>query len=171
MKLLLALAVLMLTASSIHAQTIEELEAAEEATTAIWEELPLTQRSVTFVKAASTGYGLYEKRDDNVFRAGEAVITYLEPVGYGWKPLDNGKYSFGFVVDVALKTADGEVAFEQPAFLTNEQVSNEKNQEFSIDLTMTLNDAPVGTYTLAYTVHDITSEETSTFEQEFEIVE
>lgn len=154
-------------ATMASAQTIEALQTAETASKAAWEQLPLTEKKVTFVKASSTGYGMYDARDNNIFKPGEPIISYVEPVGFGWKPVDGGKYEIGFVIDLALKTSDGTLVSDQKGFMSVKQESHEQNQEYSIDMTLTLESAPPGNYTVTYTLHDTSSEEVSSFDQDF----
>ena len=163
----LAVAMMLALASAASAQTIEALQTAEAASKAAWEQLPLTERKVTFVKASSTGYGMYDARDNNIFQPGEPIISYVEPVGFGWKPIDGGKFEIGFVIDLALKTEDGTLVSDQKAFMQVKQESHEQNQEYSIDMTLTLDSAPAGKYTVTYTIHDTSSDEVSSFDQEF----
>lgn len=153
--------------SASPAQTLEALQGAEAAAKTAWEQLPLTERKVTFVKASSTGYGMYDARDNNIFKPGEPIISYVEPVGFGWKPIDGAKYEIGFVIDLALKTEDGTLVSDQKGFMQVKQESHAQNQEYSIDMTLTLDNAPPGKYTVTYTIHDTASEEVSSFDQEF----
>ena len=169
MKHAWALAAALTLTPAASAQTVEALETAEAATQAAWEQLPLTERTVTFVKASSTGYGMYDARDNNIFQPGEPIISYVEPIGFGWKPIDGGKFEIGFVIDLALKTEDGTLVSDQKAFMSVKQESHEQNQEYSIDMTLTLDSAPAGKYTVTYTIHDTSSEEESSFHQAFEI--
>ena len=171
MRLALALATMLALATATQAQTIEALETAEAASQAAWEQLPLTERKVTFVKASSTGYGMYDARDNNIFKPGEPIISYVEPIGFGWKPVDGGKYEIGFVIDLALKTSDGTLVSDQKGFMSVKQESHEQNQEYSIDMTLTLESAPPGNYTVTYTLHDTSSDEVSSFDQDFVVAE
>ena len=151
------------------AQTVEALETAEAATQAAWEQLPLTERTVTFVKASSTGYGMYDARETSVFKPGEPIISYVEPIGFGWKPIEGDKVEIGFTIDLLLKAEDGTVISDQKGFMQVKQESHERNQEYSIDMTLTLDSAPAGKYSVTYTIHDTSSEEESSFDQAFEI--
>jgi hypothetical protein len=78
-------------------------------------------------------------------------------------------YELNFVSDLKIKAANGEVMLDQKAFSTNVLQSHNANMEFSMDFTLTLTGAPAGKYTLTYTIHDMSSGQTSTFDQEFTI--
>lgn len=49
-----------------------------------WDAAPLSVRKAVFVDDAALGYGLYVERESNAFDAGEPLVVYLEPVGYGY---------------------------------------------------------------------------------------
>ena len=83
---------------SVHAQSVQELakRAASDAKRGkdleayntirnaalrIWEQSPLLFREALFVKSAPTGYGIYDPRPNNVFKPGEKLFIYVEPVG------------------------------------------------------------------------------------------
>ena len=69
-----------------------------------------------FVAGHPDGFGQYVERPNNAFKKGEKLVTYAEPVGYGWKDIGNGLYEFGFKVDFLLKTPDGKVLAGQEDF-------------------------------------------------------
>jgi len=45
-------------------------------------------------------YGAWVERPTNVFKVGEKLITYAEPIGYTWKPRGD-TYDFGLTTDFA----------------------------------------------------------------------
>ncbi|HEV7252324.1 MAG TPA: hypothetical protein VGN97_04395 [Mesorhizobium sp.] len=171
MKQLLGATLAVLLAHSASATTLAEIDAAAASLQDLSEQLPLTQRVSVFVREPSRGYGMYEERENAVFRAGEPIVTYVEPVGYGWNEAPDGRHELAFDVDLKLFTGEGELATEQEGFLQYRAASRKKNLEFSLDLTLTLNEAPAGSYTVEYTVHDRSSGESSSFRQDFEIAD
>ena len=70
-----------------YAGPTEDLTKAEQKTYDAWQALPLTERTITFITEPSTGYGMYKEKGSKVFKAGEKIITYVEPIGYGWKDI------------------------------------------------------------------------------------
>ncbi len=40
-------------------------------------------RALEPVARGSQGFGLYEGRANDVFKPGETILTYVEPVGFG----------------------------------------------------------------------------------------
>jgi hypothetical protein len=169
----IALAVLTVLSLSLsqaaHSAPIDALTKAEERTYEAWGKLGLTERLVTFVTAPSTGYGIYQEKQSSIFKQGEKVITYVEPIGYGWKELPHDMYELNFVSDLKIKAANGDVILDKKAFSTNVLQSHNANMEFSMDFTLTLTGAPAGKYTLTYTIHDMSGDQTSTFDQDFTI--
>ena len=85
------------------------------------------------------------------------------------KSMSAGMFEMNFVTDLAMKAENGDVVVDQKAFATNVPQSHEANMEFSMDFTLTLTDVPVGKYTIEYTIHDMSSKQDSTFDQEIQI--
>lgn len=150
--------------------TLADIDALDRAVTDAWERMPLTQRRAMFVSEKSSLYGGYAERPSSVFAQGEKLLTYVEPVGYGWKPVENGAYRFGITLDFAVKGADGTLLARQEAFQTFAFTSGFKNREVFINVTMSLDGIQPGRYVLVYTLRDNASAETSSFEQPFTIV-
>ena len=96
-------------------------------------------------------------------------IVYAEPVGFGWKTVEDDQFEFGFNVDLAVKTAAGESVGGQDNFGKLAMKSRHRNREFMIHLTLHLNDAPHGDYLLDYRLHDLGTDKTPTLELPFTI--
>ena len=80
------------------------------------------------------------------------------PVGYAYKDNGNGTYSFGFNVDLIVKSPSGEIVGGQENFQRLELTSRAKNREFMLTLTLDLTNAPPGDYVLEYKTHDLNSD-------------
>jgi len=156
-------------ATPLAARTLDELDTRQQAVIAAWEKGPLTQRRAVFVTAKPDLYGAYDERKSNVFKADEALLTYVEPVGYTWKPVGNGEFQFGVIVDFVVKSKDGKVLGGQEKLLTFTQKSRNKVQELMLNISLKLSGAPAGDYVVAYTIRDLNSPKASTFEQPFTI--
>jgi hypothetical protein len=115
------------------------------------------------------GFGLYQERASNVFKPGEALVTYAEPVGYGAKDAGNGLLEFGFAVDFLIKSPDGQVLTGQQDFARLTQQSHVRNLEFMLLLTLNVTGAPSGDYVVEYKLRDISGEKTTSFELPFKI--
>jgi hypothetical protein len=169
MRLALVLATILLSSPAAFSAPIDVLNKAEEKAYEAWGKLGLTERTYTFVTEPSKGYGIYQEKQSSIFKPGEKVITYVEPIGFSWKELPHDMYELNFVSDVKIKAANGDVLLDQKGFAKNMMQSHNANMEFSMDFTLTLTGAPAGQYSLTYTIHDMSGNQTSTFDQEFTI--
>lgn len=142
--------------SGVMAQADVKLAEAEAAYEAAWLELPISFRKVVLVNQVN-GFGIYEQRKDSVFKGDEPIVVYAEPVGYVWKDNGDGSFSFGFDVDLLVKTPEGQIVAGQENFQKFEMKSQAKNKEFMLTLTLTLTGAPPGDYVIEYVTRDIAS--------------
>jgi len=150
--------------------TGKDFDALQSAVTDAWENMPLTARHVMFVAKTPENYGAWVERPTNVFKVGEKLITYAEPIGYTWKPRGD-TYDFGLTTDFAVKSADGKILGGQEKFFKVEKSSHAKMQELMLTMTMSLDGITAGKYVLEYTLHDNGSDKTTTFDQPFTIGE
>jgi len=144
-----------------QAQTLQEIERREASVIEAWQKTPLTIRRAVFVAAHPDGFGEYVERKSNVFKPGEPLVAYVEPVAYGWKGSGSDSFQFGFDVDFLIKTPDGKVVGGQENFAKLRQTSHARNREFMLTLTMSLDSAPAGDYVLQYKLHDIASDKSA----------
>lgn len=147
------------------------IEALEASLADAWERTPLTQRHAMFVARKPEIYGGYVERDGRRFARGEALLTYVEPVGYAWKPQADGLYEFGFTIDFKVKLPNGKILAGQDGFTSFDFGSRYKNREVFMTMTMTLDGIDPGEYVLVYTMHDKTNGKASSFEQPFTITQ
>jgi hypothetical protein len=166
-----SLALLLASGGTGYAQTIADIDKRDAAVTEAWAATPLTVRRALFVTGHPDGFGQYVERPNNAFKKGEKLVTYAEPVGYGWKDVGSGTCEFGFKVDFVLKTADGTVLGREDDFADLSQKSHARNREFMVILTLTVTGAPPGDYVIEYKLRDVTGNKTGTFSQPFKIVE
>jgi hypothetical protein len=142
--------------------------AAREALFAIWKRMPLTIRRAVFVRKPAAGYGIYNPREA-VFRSGEKLLVYLEPVGYGFDKAAKGVYRFQFTVDLTLASADGKILGGKEGFARFPMTSRERNSEFYMSLDLDLGKAPEGKYVLILTIRDDVKGQTASVRMPFEI--
>lgn len=169
MRQVLVLMFALSCAAIAHADPLADLTVAQKAVIEAWSKVPFSQQNVTFVTEPSTGYGVYEKRDSNVFKPGEPLLSYAEPIGYGWKQLPDNRYELHLVADLAIIDASGEVVWSKKGFLDSTLQSYRQNLEFKLDMSLNVDGAPAGKYKLRYTLYDMSSGKTSSFDQDFEI--
>lgn len=132
--------------------------------------LPFSIGKAVFVSAAPEGYGMYAVRPEASFKVGEALISYVEPVGLTWRPGDGGLLESHFIVDLELLDPKGTVLAEQKAFGSFDFKGSVRNQEVFAKLTLNLSGPPVGDYVLRYRFRDAASGAVAISEQPFKIV-
>ncbi|WP_234188855.1 hypothetical protein [Shinella sp. NM-101] len=132
--------------------------------------LPFSIGKAVFVSAPPEGYGMYAARPDSSFKAGEALISYVEPVGLTWRAADGGPLESHFTVDLELLDAKGAKLAEQKAFGSFDFKGSVRNQEVFAKLTLNLTSPPAGDYVLRYRFRDSASGAVAISEQPFKIV-
>ena len=152
-----------------YSQSLDEINKREQAVIEAWEKTPLTMQRALFVTEEPKGFGIYTPRSSSRFKAGEPIIVYAEPIGFGWNSIEDNQFEFGFNVDLAVKTAAGESVGGQDNFGKLAMKSRHRNREFMIHLTLHLNDAPPGDYLVDYKLHDLGTDKTTTLELPFTI--
>ncbi|MGJ3262437.1 MAG: hypothetical protein ACFE0R_04300 [Salinarimonas sp.] len=159
----------LLPAAPAAAATLDDLAKAEAALVAVWQEVPLSFRTTTFVTGSPVGFGVYEARETSVFAPGEPLVVYAEPVGYLWGEAGDGRYTFGFDVDLLIKRPDGSIVGGRESFQRLELTSRARNREFMLTLTLTLDGIAPGDYLLEYRTRDIASDKAGTISLPFTI--
>ncbi|HEV7246700.1 MAG TPA: hypothetical protein VGN93_06870 [Shinella sp.] len=132
--------------------------------------LPFTIGKAVFVSAPPEGYGMYAVRPASDFKVGEALISYVEPVGLTWRPGDGGLLESHFTVDLELLDPKGTLLAEQKAFGSFDFKGSVRNQEVFAKLTLNLSGPPAGDYVLRYRFRDAASGAVAISEQPFKIV-
>lgn len=150
--------------------TIGALNALDEAAEAIWEKSPLVFRKVLFVEDAD-GFGVYRPRASSVFKVGEPLIVYVEPVGFGYGKHPLGGNEINLVSDFVLAGENGGALLSRDDFLNVTLASLYRNREFQMKLTVNLTGLPPGKYVAKFHVRDANSSKSGDFELPFEMVE
>ena len=146
--------------------------AAAELFSQVWETAPeISFRQVVLVAEPASGFGVYNPRADAIYKVGEPVIIYAEPYGYGFGAPAEGLYSIGFIVDLKVTSASGDLLGELPNLTELALQSRAQNHEFQANLTYTLDGIVPGNYILQTTLRDQNSDRTGSFETAIEIVE
>lgn len=132
--------------------------------------LPFSIGKAIFVSTPPEGYGMYTARPEASFKTGEALISYVEPVGLTWRPADGGLLESHFTVDLELLDPKGTKLAEQKAFGSFDFKGSVRNQEIFAKLTLNLSSPPPGDYVLRYRFRDTASGAVAISEQPFKIV-
>jgi hypothetical protein len=103
-----------------------------------------------------------------VFRAGEPLIVYAEPVGMGWRTADGVNHAH-VAADFEIRTTDGKILGGQKDFGKFEFASRDHNHEIMTHLTIRLSGAPAGRYVFAATYRDQVNGKSASMELPFEI--
>ncbi len=146
----------------------EAYEAMRSATLQVWNAGPLLFRKALFVAESPKAFGIYTPRADNVFKQGEKLIIYAEPVGFKWQAKDGLNHSL-LVADLILRTNDGKIVAGQKNFGSFSFDSLEQNMEIMVVLTIDFTGAPPGKYVVEGAFTDKMGEKTATLELPFEL--
>lgn len=135
-------------------KALQAWQVMDEATLAIWEKLPLTIAKALFVVGDPQGYGIYNPRESSVFKPGDTLVVYVEPVGFG-HAYANGVYTIALRADLVLKDkASGRILFKREGFGDFRLNSRKPNREFFLKLSIDLNNAPEGDFLLTIPIID-----------------
>lgn len=151
-------------------KNLEAYDAMRKAARQVWDSGPLLFRKAIFVTKAPDGFGIYDARPDAVFKPGEKLFIYVEPVGFTWEEKDGLNHA-QLVADLVLKDGEGTVVGEQEGFGTFTFDSREENMEVITSLTIDFTEAPVGKYAAELKFTDTLGDKSASFELPFEIKE
>lgn len=149
---------------------IEAIAALDAATDTLWEQTPLTFRRALWVAGPPNGFGAYNPRETNVYAAGDQMIIYAEPVGFGWDKTGD-IWQTNIAVDLAIKSKEGEVLLSKEDFQKFSIASRVRNREFMATVTLTLSGIPVSEYVADITLRDQVSGKKGTMSLPFVIRE
>jgi hypothetical protein len=128
------------------------LAAFDKAADAFWKASPLQLRVITFADSVS-GYGDYAPRPDSVFRNGDTLRIYLEPVGYGFSP-DGDGVTAAIAVDVEIRTPGGLILGSADDLVRLEWTGKRPMHEVQASVALPLPDLKPGAYELLLTLRD-----------------
>jgi hypothetical protein len=127
-----------------------------------WEQSNFSSELATFVIPNSVnGYGIYDEHRSNIFKPGEPIVLYVEPIGFTHKKLTdesgNALYNVKLIPSVIISSKidnkSASIDFPQFAF-----TSHRKNTKAELTITVTQNTPiPEGEYKILYTIKDAQS--------------
>lgn len=130
--------------------------ALDEATDALWRELPLTLRKALFAETGSIkAFGKYTPRA-SAFRPGETATIYLEPVGYGFAGSDEA-VAINLETGLEIRSPGGIVYARAPAFGELTWQGRARSREIHANVSVALPDLSPGDYEMVVTVTDRTT--------------
>lgn len=138
----------------------------------IWEASPgLTFGQALLVAENATGFGVFNPRENNVFKQGEPILIYCEPMGFGYGEPGAGLFSVNFIIDLQVLDGSGNELANAPGATEYNMTSRHRNREVQANITYRLDGIPVGRYTLITTLRDKNSARTGAFQTAIEITE
>lgn len=146
-----------------------DLASAEKALEEAWDASQFFARNVTFVQEPAPMFGSFLARSNNSFKSGEQLLTYAEPVGYGYN-FNGNKTEFGFFVDFLVKSKNGDIIGGQENFTSFHFISHVRNRELMLNLSLAFNGALPGEYVLEWKLRDQNSDKVAVISQTFRIV-
>lgn len=149
-------------------KNLEAYDTIRKATLKVWQDGPLIFRKAIFVTKAPEGFGIYDPRSGAVFKPGEKLVIYVEPVGFTWKE-QNGLNQAQLVADLVLKDGEGTIVGQQEGFGTFTFDSRDENMEVMTALTIDFTEAPAGKYAAELKFTDKLGDKSASFELPFEI--
>jgi hypothetical protein len=123
----------------------EAMDALDDAADAIWQKSPLICRRILWVAERAPGFGEYNPREGDVFKSGEEMLAYVEPIGFGWRK--SGEiWHTDIVADFIIRDKAGKQLYRKDDFGKFAIASRARNREFNVNLTYSVTGAPPGDY-------------------------
>ena len=148
----------------------EAMASLNDARAMVWNAAPLTINKAVLVASDPQGFGIYDIRDNNLYKSGEPIVIYTEPSGFGYGR-DGELYTINMALDFNIKSSTGESLASQENFAKWELRSRVPNKEFMGKLTYTFSGIDPGDYVVETVIRDQNSDKTITFPTPFKIVE
>ena len=154
-----------------------DFETARQQYLEAWNQTELHASFSTFIQPYSEqGYGVYTDHPSDVFRPGDTISLYLEPVGFNHEPVldDQGNtlYRLNLTAKVEIEDEAGNLLATLEDFPPFEAVSHRKNTEMYMTVTVTQQQPfPEGSYKLTYTITDAGSGESFVLSKGIRIAE
>ncbi|UCI30717.1 hypothetical protein [Mesorhizobium sp. B4-1-4] len=144
---------------------MEKFNSAEEA---FWKAMPLDVLNVKQVDSA-TGFGIYSERANHIYKPGEKIVLYMEPVGYGYGSDGLSNSSIALSVDITVVSAAGQTLGTMEKVGRVQVASRSHNRELFFKLDLSLDGLPPGKYRCDFLMHDENSAKTAPFSTDIEI--
>lgn len=165
------------TAAEIEAKLaasdgVGAISAAQDLLASVWSQTTeLTFGQALLVEQEATGYGVYNPRPTNIFKPGEKILLYCEPMGFDYGNPGEGLWSVNFFIDLQILDAGGSQLANLPEVTQYNMVSRHLNREIPANITYVLQGIKPGRYTLVTTLRDKNSQKSGSFQTAIEIAE
>lgn len=131
----------------------EAIDALDDAADAIWQKSPLVCRRILWVAEKAPNFGEYNPRESDVFKSGEDMLAYAEPIGFGWRK-SGELWHTDMVADFIIRDKAGKQLYRKDDFGKFEIDSRIRNREFRLNLTYSVTGAKPGEYIIETHLRD-----------------
>src|SRR5919199_472607 len=146
--------------SSSSNSSTTALNTAREQYLSAWNRSGFHSQFDTFVNSTD-GYGIYQEHKSNIFRPGEDIILYVEPVGFSHVPvhINNTRlYLINLTASIILSDTQGNILFGRENVPVLDIVSHTQNTEMFARLRVGQSSPfPPGGYVITYILNDVPS--------------
>jgi hypothetical protein len=143
------------------------LDALDEAVAEVWRQAPLSFRTWVVVDEAQ-GYGIYEPRADAVYRPGETMKVYVEPVGFAYGGAA-GLHEVALSADLAIETPGGQILAGGKDIFSISVPSRNRIRELNMTLSFAVPQLAADEYRAVFTVRDRHSDKSGEFAVPFRV--
>jgi hypothetical protein len=140
-------------------QPLKAMGVIQKAMEEVWRHTPFQAGKAVLVKKKAAAFGMYEPRPDNVYKPGEIVFLYLEPIGFTQQEKD-GHYSMAMAADFIVQKEDGTIIGGKENFGKWELKSQHFITGFHLNLDYTLTNLQPGTYIIKTVLRDLPTSKT-----------
>ncbi len=148
---------------------ISAASALRQALVVVYNHSKLKINKAVLVGKKPAGFGMIQRRANNIFKPNETIIIYVEPVGYHFAKKGD-LYSFGVTADFIVTDVKGNVLGGKKGFGSWEITTRERPLfDFFMTLTYNFSGIRPGKYFLITTLHDKHGTSTATIKMPFVI--
>ena len=168
--LIALLAGLAVLTGCVGAQAATMSSGARPASAATRPQVTFGVRNFVFISRQASGFRKYETRGAPLFKTGEAMQFYAEPVNIGWSGKGRS-YRFEMRIDVEIRTPEGQVIWGQRDYghLAHDATNADPNTY--ITGSVAVKGLPAGLYVLSVRFRDPMNNLTAETETAFGIVQ
>jgi hypothetical protein len=150
----------LLSSNSSATANTSDLNAAREQYLLAWNHSGFHSQFDTFVNSVEA-YGIYQEHKSSIFKPGEDIILYAEPVGFSHVPvnINNTKlYLINLTASIILSDTQGNILFGRENIPALNTISHTQNTEMFARLRVGQSSPfPPGGYVITYILNDVPS--------------
>jgi len=141
-------------------QPLPAVESLRNAIKEAWLRTPFQVENAVLVQEEATGYGSYVERPNNVYKSGDIVRLYLEPIGFTQTQKDN-QYVIGLAADFTIGRKDGTIITGKENFGKWELKSRHFTTQFNMNINYNITGVSPGDYVLKTILRDLEGSKTA----------